>query len=280
MLSCAEAAIVATSLQATLTGVHFTTFLLCLRWQTYSDDGWSIRKNIQWPMLIITFLTMAFDLIDLGGTVQTVLVGLKGDNYLPTSLIALTYTAKVSLVIATDGVMIYRCWVVYGKSWYIIAFPAVLLLFNFLAMVINIYWNLAVGAEVQVIPLTQVTFNQRINHMEEAALFATIFTNIYATSAIIIKIFRNVMPGRRMRSTFIFTIRVITESGLVYTITSILLLISFDPIAGIAYNLILIRVAQNRAEPPPNSEIQSIVVKNDKNGGLNVEQGVHRNSVH
>ena len=88
MLSSTEAAIIATSLQAILTGVHFTTFLLCLRWQIYSDDGWSIRKNIQWPMLIVTLLTMAFDLIDIGGMVKTVLVGLTGDNYLPTSLIA------------------------------------------------------------------------------------------------------------------------------------------------------------------------------------------------
>ncbi|KAF8343563.1 hypothetical protein F5887DRAFT_1207369 [Amanita rubescens] len=69
MLPSADAAIIAASLQTILTGVHFTTFLLCSRWQIYSDNGWSIRKNIQWPMLIITFLTMAFDL---GGAVQTV----------------------------------------------------------------------------------------------------------------------------------------------------------------------------------------------------------------
>ena len=56
----------------------------------------------------------------------------------------------------------------------------------------------------------------------------------------------------------------------------------YDPIAGIAYNLILIRVAQNRAEPMPNLEIavfKSIVVKNDKNDGSGVEQGVHRENV-
>ncbi len=88
MLSYAEAAIISTILQAILTGVQFTTFHLCLRWQIYSDDGWSIRKNIQWPMSIITLLIMAFSLINLGGTVQTVLIGLKGDNYLSTSLIA------------------------------------------------------------------------------------------------------------------------------------------------------------------------------------------------
>lgn len=88
MLSFAEVAIIAATLQAILTGLQFATSLLCLRWQIYSDDGLSTRKNIQWPMLIITLVAMAFCLIGLGSTMQTVLVGLNGDNYIPTSLIA------------------------------------------------------------------------------------------------------------------------------------------------------------------------------------------------
>ncbi len=109
MLSCAEAAIVAMTLQAILTGVQFTTFLLCLRWQIYSDDGWSIRKNIQWPMFIITFLIMVFSLIDLGGTVQTVLVGLKGDNYLPTSLIAVCDLAVQNCHYFSELASVHTC---------------------------------------------------------------------------------------------------------------------------------------------------------------------------
>ncbi|KAF8342373.1 hypothetical protein F5887DRAFT_1076172 [Amanita rubescens] len=91
---------------------------------------------------------------------------------------------------------------------------------------------------------------------------ATITINIYATSAITLRIWRNSLSRRFAH----FAIRVIAESGLLYTITSIVNVctlfpspnigfttasgISF-PVAGIAFNLILIRVAQNRANPEP-----------------------------
>jgi hypothetical protein len=92
MLTDAEAATIAVTVQALLTGAQFVTFLLCLRLHICPDDDLNTpftRKNIRWPMLIITILIMAFGIVDLGCTLQTRLLGLKNDgDQLSTTIIA------------------------------------------------------------------------------------------------------------------------------------------------------------------------------------------------
>jgi hypothetical protein len=137
---------------------------------------------------------------------------------------------------------------------------------------------------------------------------------ILTQAAIIMKIRRNVIPGRRMHSTFVFAIRVIAESGLLYILTSLALgcaifinahggdtfplsitaaivccvfhdmniaysWFQFSPCSGVACSLILIRVALNRAEPQSDIEdsgFKSVVVKDN---GSNEEQGAHQQDV-
>ena len=49
-------------MQALVTGVYFVSFLLCLRWLVFSDNGESLRRRISWPFLIITIILFAFSL--------------------------------------------------------------------------------------------------------------------------------------------------------------------------------------------------------------------------
>jgi len=47
-------------MQALVTGAYFASFLLCLRWLIFSDDGENLRKGISWPFLMITLVLFAF----------------------------------------------------------------------------------------------------------------------------------------------------------------------------------------------------------------------------
>src|SRR6266576_1749857 len=76
MLSSIDAWIIAITLQALLTGVYFASFLLCLRWFIFSDDGGTLRnsKTVHWPFLIITLILFAFLVTDLGLSLQITLL--------------------------------------------------------------------------------------------------------------------------------------------------------------------------------------------------------------
>ena len=84
MLSDDEAATIAVTIQALLTGAQFVTFISTLLLHIFPGDGSTVRKRIPW--LIITILVMAFATIDLVGTLQSRLQGDIGQ--LPASVIA------------------------------------------------------------------------------------------------------------------------------------------------------------------------------------------------
>jgi hypothetical protein len=74
MLSPVEVYLVATTTQALVTGAYLASFLVCLRWLVFSDDGETTRKRIHWPLLIIAIILFAFSVTDLGITLQTSLL--------------------------------------------------------------------------------------------------------------------------------------------------------------------------------------------------------------
>jgi len=74
MISSIKAFIIATTLQALLTGVYFASFLLCLRWLIFSDEGGTLRKPIRRPFLIVTLILFAFSVTSLGLCLRRVLL--------------------------------------------------------------------------------------------------------------------------------------------------------------------------------------------------------------
>ncbi|SRR6266576_1137854 len=74
MLSPIAVYLIATTTQALVTGAYFASFLLCLRWLVFSDDGGTTRKRIHWPFLIITIILFAFTVTDLGISLHTTLL--------------------------------------------------------------------------------------------------------------------------------------------------------------------------------------------------------------
>ncbi len=74
MLPFMKASIIATTLQAFLIGLYFASFLLCLRWLIFSDDGGTLRKPIHRPFLIITLILFAFSMTSHGLCLQKTLL--------------------------------------------------------------------------------------------------------------------------------------------------------------------------------------------------------------
>ena len=52
--------------QAVLYGLYLPTFVYCLRWLIFSDEGLDIRKTINWKMLAITIIFFAFMTVVIG----------------------------------------------------------------------------------------------------------------------------------------------------------------------------------------------------------------------
>ncbi|KAF8636429.1 hypothetical protein AX17_003611 [Amanita inopinata Kibby_2008] len=310
MIPFTEAAVIATFVQAILYGLYISTLLHCLRWLTFRDEGWSLRKDIKWPMLIVTIAIFALSTSDIAASLVSTLRSLRHQGtILFTGII--TFTLESLAAVITDAVLVFRCWVVYSKSWRIAILPLLLLLVNVALLIITTY--------LATINLTQrhdAVF-RRLDHLNEAFYACTIAINIYATSAIIFRIWsvarKNNTSGHRLR----FTIRIVAESGLLYTLTSIMLLCATSirrsptgnplpqillsalnfSMTGIAFNLILIRAAQHRV----SSDSEDVIEKQKSlsmlrfhapestrdattrpNGGsvfagsrLDVEQGIH-----
>ncbi|KAF8330642.1 hypothetical protein F5887DRAFT_999715 [Amanita rubescens] len=251
-----EVCIIAMTMQALVTGAYLTSFLMCLRWLVLSDDGGSLRKRINWPIFIITVVLFSLCVTELSISLHVTLLISEGHGIGNPYATTIADFIELFSPIITDGVLIFRCWTVWNKRWGIAVLPILLLLYNVSCLLILTYCNFG-----------NRPGSLRANQLEgiKGSYYAsTIAINIYATSAIIWQIWRNSLSRRLCR--FAIPIRVIAESGLLYTLTSIatfcavllsphewfmvVTAINF-PTSLIAYNLILIRVAQNRAKPKP-----------------------------
>ncbi|KAF8330670.1 hypothetical protein F5887DRAFT_78613 [Amanita rubescens] len=259
MISTIEADIIGMTFEALLTGVYFASFLLCLRWLIFSDDGGTLRKPIHWPFFVITIILFAFSMTNFGLCLKKTALYSQGASINTFVDVEISNMSLEMLAfVITDGVLIFRCWTVYNRSWRIAILPLLLLLYNISSLVIMMYCGttfLLTGNE------DPISLYDQIYNMLYAYYATTIAINIYATSAITFYIWRHCRLSRRLAR---FAIRVIAESGLLYTLTSIAAFCSLFPnfpggfsiasainnrTAGIAFNLILIRVAQNRANP-------------------------------
>jgi hypothetical protein len=81
MFFSVDAPIIAITTQALATGVYFASFIVCVRWLAFSDDGGSLRKNIDRPMsimLIISILLFALSVTDFSLSLRFTLLASQG----------------------------------------------------------------------------------------------------------------------------------------------------------------------------------------------------------
>ncbi|KAF5318862.1 hypothetical protein D9619_010704 [Psilocybe cf. subviscida] len=258
-------------------GAAFYAFYLVtlgqtLRWQLFTDEGWKIRRNRRNIILTATILIFIFTTtyISLGlyKAMQEVYKAVHGHTmpgYIDTlSTIGQCTTANLAALLA-DTVLMYRCWVVYGKSKRILIFPVLMWIGGIICTVIQAYWqavqtghfgtghwepvNMSIGPGIVLTPFWATT----------------LALNTYTTGLLVYRILAAVKDSKAVGSPvqpLQLLLRVFAESGVLYFSTTIAHLViwftpsSFGiamlseinvPTIGIAFNIILIRAAENRA---------------------------------
>ncbi|KIL57763.1 hypothetical protein M378DRAFT_171348 [Amanita muscaria Koide BX008] len=171
-------------------------------------------------------------------------------------------------LLSIDYVMIYRCWIVYGKSWRVICVPVTFWLGSLACSTSSSYYAL--------LDLSSQGQDDNTPQIEEMALNVGIHvcnmaTTIYTTTAIIYRIWYTTKTRGNASKRLNYVVRILVESGIIYTCTIIFRLagtvlaawrwndatwvnyfisdisdaINFS-MAGISFNLLIIRVYHSR----------------------------------
>ncbi|KAM6501663.1 hypothetical protein JOM56_001640 [Amanita muscaria] len=258
MASVSEIGLAAVFTQAALFGLYTLTLLHCLRWLLYQDEGWKLRDRTRWLMLVTTLILFAFAVVDLAISIH----------------MSLLILAENSTFLLTDAVLVYRCWVVHSNSWRIILPPIILWLSCLTAFILILFY------EFNDFPNSPTArwAEQSKFHTDVAFYVCHIANNIYTTSIVyrILQVVNNTAGGsRRLYKTG----RIIAESGILYVVSSLLLLVAyigasnnnpsfvlvapiFDAVnystSMISFNLVIIRVNQQRAEEDADTLLSSL----------------------
>ena len=73
MVPESEAFVIPLFVQAVMFGSYLATLVHCLRWIVYDDEGWKVRKKVNWGMLAITLFVFLSSTTNLGISLQMTL---------------------------------------------------------------------------------------------------------------------------------------------------------------------------------------------------------------
>ncbi|KIL60204.1 hypothetical protein M378DRAFT_168341 [Amanita muscaria Koide BX008] len=269
MLTNGQLFLVALFTLALLYGVYLATLIQCFRWLVFADEGWKLRAKINSVMTLATIFIFLTSTINVVSTLKYELDAYvrKDQNW---SLYGVVMVADISWLIARlliDGVLIYRCWIVYARSWRAICVPVAFWLASLACSILLAYYT---GLNYK-----RQTYSAEIALIESKAITGlygcNIATTVYSTAAIIYRIWSAARNSGGSPRRLIYTMRILAESGILYTSTSVFSLVGTlligrsdrtwidllisdlsDAIslsmASISFNLILIRVYQSRVE--------------------------------
>ncbi|KDR74688.1 hypothetical protein GALMADRAFT_1334029 [Galerina marginata CBS 339.88] len=260
-------------------GVYLSTFAICIRWLLFADEGWKFRKRIDWTMLsamlalfVLSSTHIALAVSSTAMNIGMIEKGIPPGNRLPWSAVVMCVVANSAVLIA-DAVLIYRCWIVCAVSLRIVSFPCLLWLGGFVCTVLQLYWQVVQTDAVAAV-WTPVKMNVGPGTVLLPFWTITLVLNLYATGMIIHRIWRTAHKQSKLQFTssptdLQFVIRVLTESGALYLVAAVphfivwwtrsntaILIMGWThlPITCTAFNLILIRTSQHRADDRNNSE--------------------------
>ncbi|KIL57873.1 hypothetical protein M378DRAFT_359464 [Amanita muscaria Koide BX008] len=275
MLAKVPRVVVAMIVQTLLYGIYLETLIQCLRWLIFIDEGWKPREKINSHTLTFTTIFIFFtSTINHITTLQFALEILSRDKSRHTTRynigIAMSVSESLTLL-SIDYVLIYRCWIVYAKAWRIICVPVTFWLGSLACSALYSYYGTVDFSRKDPIAI-QIDFEQ----MVLLGLYVcNIATTIYTTTAIIYRIWytSRKTSGSLSPKRLNYIMRILAESGILYTCTAMFRLagavlvsvtrtdaiwvncfindisdaINFS-MAGISFNLLLIRVYQSRVE--------------------------------
>ncbi|KAJ7689601.1 hypothetical protein B0H17DRAFT_937183 [Mycena rosella] len=272
-LSLPAAELALTFIASVMYGIYLVTLGIAARVLLTKDDSerWRQRSEINWIVVAVAAVMFVNATLDLSLNMNLFVgafllyTGPGGAEHVfahasSWSNVTESYCVFTQSLLG-DGLLIYRCWYLWSKSWLVIALPVCAWLAN-LACTILILVLQSQLDEGQVNSGKMVTFGLVFFSL-------TICMNIFATSFIILRIWRVEKENKKFRlrgdsahsqppSVLSRAMRNIVESGMIYTVASIVELAAFSsgstlnyPVSalvsqefhsiGITFNLIIIR---------------------------------------
>ncbi|KAJ7037807.1 hypothetical protein C8F04DRAFT_1329070 [Mycena alexandri] len=274
-----EAQILGLFLESVFWGIYLITFFLCLRSLLFTPN-YELKRfsEINWPMLVVTLLMCVLATLDVAvgllHNIQAfVLYNGPGGPTQEFSNISdwINVVKGFDIILQTilgDGMLIFRCWVVYGKSWLVVAFSLLLYLGSGVcgAMILRIEGTLRLHV--------LITGASSIKPLILSFWVLTIVQNILTSALLIFRIWRvdqqntqfvyggTGSSDKKRQSQLRRVIRVILESGLLYTTMAFLSFVTFAvnsnstygvsdvhvQMVGITFNLIIFRADRRAVE--------------------------------
>ncbi|KAJ7586866.1 hypothetical protein C8J56DRAFT_943091 [Mycena floridula] len=223
----------------------------CLLWNGRSKLPRSL-STINWPLLLATvtiFITTNLSLsLGIYRSIQAILMATDPNS------------ASKNVSNWVNVIKIYRCWVVYYRRYRIIVFPVLVWIADSACAIVLLWLQATVSAE-------SLVNNNQLEPILKAYMALSIPVNVFATFMIVFRIWSIDRENAKFRNstrqtTLQGVIRIIVESGLLYTAAAIACFVCYFLGTNVFYvgtsvqvstielviamNLILIR-AQNQA---------------------------------
>ncbi|KAJ7599769.1 hypothetical protein C8J56DRAFT_846445 [Mycena floridula] len=227
-LSLQAIQLIAGFIAAILHGIYLVTCVpgvRCLLWDTQHHKLRSL-KAIHWTLTLASLTIFITNLLSLClGMYRSVVVVMVATD--PSSAtrpvsnwvnLVKSICTYITIGVA-DGILIYRCWIVYYRQYYVIVLPILLWLADTACAAVLIWMQDTINAK----SLVNVA---KIQPLLKAFTALTIPVNVIATSMIVYRIwsvdhanakFRTSTRASALRN----VIRIIMESGLIYTASAI-----------------------------------------------------------
>lgn len=260
-LSLAECQLVAVFMTSVAYGIYLVTLGMCLQTLFWPQSA-ERRVKMNRPLAVAMVLMAIFATLEAAFTLRFAMDGFiykngpGGPEAVFRNVSAWVNVMKTTdvqvMTFIGDGILIYRCFVIYARSRLVIIFPIILWIGNGVCGGLQI-WSTVVAPE---------NTGQAVLGAYVTAFFViTVSTNILVTGLIVLRIWRVDKASPRSfvtygRPTLQHVAIVLVESGLLYTTTVIVALAvhlsgnnAITPMAdimveiiGISFNLIIIRV--------------------------------------
>ncbi|KAJ8502545.1 hypothetical protein ONZ45_g11651 [Pleurotus djamor] len=261
------AQIVALFLESVLYGVYLVTFIACIKvllWYNGRLKSWPALNKGMFIAALAMFIFASMDVgFGLNNNIEAFVrfVGDPEDHF--NDIGEWTNVMKMANYVAQtfvgDAILLYRCFVVYDRNWWIIILPALLWVGTTVCGIMTSYIEVSIGTGA----LSQSQLKPFITSM----LVLTLACNVLTTGLIVFRIWRVDAQVSQFRSSgsssnspLARVMRVLVESGLIYT-TAILILFgtyladsnailavsnAVVQIIGITFNLIIISTDRAR----------------------------------
>ncbi|KAK7035831.1 hypothetical protein R3P38DRAFT_2909264 [Favolaschia claudopus] len=291
-----EAQIVALFLESVFWGIYLVTFFLCIRSLLF-DLNLERRRlsDLNWPMLIVTLSMCVFATLDVAvGLLHNIqaFVQYNGPGGAAEEFSHISdwvnIVKTVDVVMQTllgDGMLIYRCWIIYLKSWPVVGCSILLWCGSAVCtgMIIHIVATLHSNALIT---------SSSLNPLILSFWVLSITQNITTTGLIVFRIWRvdrrsssfayhsNSSSAKAHQGRLREAMRIILDAGLMYATVAALVFITQMTnsnstygvsdvevqVVGITFNLIIIR-ANRRALDEAQAALPMHLIRRPTTGG-------------